>query len=246
MDAEKEDQRLFYKIVNKQRKTPQQATNALVMEGFELTTPDEILGGWKLHFQKLATPDNNITSLDSNLKEQTILNDILIQQVCSDINEPVIPVSHEEVKCAFNHLKKNKAPDAYGITSEHIQLAQETLIPLLTSLVNNTIETGSLPQHLKEGVLTPVLKKRKRSQDTIKLQRDHGHNCLQRNTGTYITIKTEQPAGCVAEPTTKRLHCKNITSEAAFLVSEAISEHTDQKSPMALVTLDAEKAFDRV
>ena len=29
-------------------------------------------------------------------------------------------------------------------------------------------------------------------------------------------------------------------------LSEAISEHTDQKSPMALVTLDAEKAFDRV
>ena len=29
-------------------------------------------------------------------------------------------------------------------------------------------------------------------------------------------------------------------------MSEAIAEHTDMKNPMALVTLDAEKAFDRV
>ena len=59
------------------------------------------------------------------------------------------------------HLKKSKAPDAYGITAEHIQLAQESIIPILTSLVNKTIELGYLPQHLKEGVLTPVLKKGK-------------------------------------------------------------------------------------
>ena len=72
-----------------------------------------------------------------------------------------MPVTHNEVESAINHLKKNKAPDAYGITAEHIQLAQESLIPILTSLVNKTIEIGSLPKHLKEGVLTSVLKKGK-------------------------------------------------------------------------------------
>ena len=33
---------------------------------------------------------------------------------------------------------------------------------------------------------------------------------------------------------------------AAFLVSEVVAEHKDQNSPVALVTLDAEKTFDRV
>ena len=33
---------------------------------------------------------------------------------------------------------------------------------------------------------------------------------------------------------------------AAFLVSEVVAEHKDLHSPVALVTLDAEKAFDRV
>ena len=71
MEAEKEDQKLFYKLVNKQRKTPQQSTNAIITEGIELTTQDEILGGWKLHFQKLATPNNENLSTDTKLEEQT-------------------------------------------------------------------------------------------------------------------------------------------------------------------------------
>ena len=39
---------------------------------------------------------------------------------------------------------------------------------------------------------------------------------------------------------------KTSLLNAAFPVSEAIAKHTDMKNPMALVTLDAEKAFDRV
>ena len=64
VETEKEDQQLFYKLVNKQRKTPQQTTNAIIMEGIELTTQGEILSGWKLHFQKLATPNNENFSTD--------------------------------------------------------------------------------------------------------------------------------------------------------------------------------------
>ena len=246
MEAEKEDQQLFYKLVNKQRKTPQQSTNAIITEGIERTTPDEILGGWKLHFQKLATPNNENLSTDTKLEEQTIMNDLLIQQVCSDINEPIIPISHEEVKNAINQLKKNKAPDAYGITAEHLQLAQETLIPLLTSMVNKTIEAGSLPQHLKEGVLTPVLKKGKDQKIpsnyrgitvTTVFSKILEHSLQTRLNNLLDAWQSQLQRGFTA---------KTSPLNAAFLVSEAISEHTDRKNPVALVTLDAEKAFDRV
>ena len=157
MEAEKEDQQLFYRLGSKQRKTTQNTTNTIIIEGNELATHEEIIEGWKLQFQKFATPDNNDSKVDNTNKdyeEQVIMNDILINQLSSNIKEPTLPVTHEEVQKAINHLK-------YRITAEHIQLAQGNLIPLITTLVNKTIELGFLPQHLKEGVLTSVLKKGK-------------------------------------------------------------------------------------
>ena len=131
------------------------------MEENEYTTHEEILHGWKTHFEKLATPDDNNINVEQDFQNLVTLNDILIHQVCKDINEPIHPISHEEVEEAIKQLKKNKAPDAYGLTSEHIQLAQDSLVPIIRAMINSTIQYGTLPQHLKEGILTPVLKKGK-------------------------------------------------------------------------------------
>ena len=138
MNAEKEEQQLFYKLVNKQRKTKQHTTSTIIIEGSELATNEEILGGLKLHFQKQATPDDQNTNTDTDFEEQVNMNDLLIHKLNSTINEPIMPITHEEVQGAIKQLKKNKAPDAYGITTEHIQLAQGSLIPIVTSLVNKT------------------------------------------------------------------------------------------------------------
>ena len=151
MTAKKEDQQLFYKLVNKQRKNHQSATNIIIMEENEYTTPEEILHGWKMHFEKLATPDDNNINVEQDFQNLVTLNDILIHQVCKDINEPIHPISHEEVEEAIKQLKKNKAPDAYGLTSEHIQLAQDSLVPIITAMINSTIQHGTLPQHLKQN-----------------------------------------------------------------------------------------------
>ena len=246
MDAEKEDQQLFYKLVNKQRKTKSHTTSTIILEGNELATNEEILGGWKLHFQKLATPDDQNNNTDTDLEDQVNMNDLLIQQLNSTINEPIMPITHEEVQGAIKQLKKNKAPDAYGITAEHIQLAQVGLIPIITSLVNKTIELGSLPQHLKEGVLTPVLKKGKDQ----KIPSNYRGITVTTIFSKILEHALQTRLNNILDATQSKLQrgftAKTSPLNAAFLVSEAIAEHADLSNPMALVTLDAEKAFDRV
>ena len=160
MSAEKDDQQLFYKLVNKQWKHRQQATNIIIAEEKELNTHEEILQGWKVHFQKLATPEDN-TNTETDPEDLVTLNDLLIQQMCRDVNKPVLPVTHDEVKDAIKHLKKNKSPDAYGITAEHVQLARKYLPPLITAFINTTIQHGTLPQHMKEGGLRQYLNREK-------------------------------------------------------------------------------------
>ena len=56
MTAEKEDQKFFYKLINKQRKNNQETAYLIHIEGKDLTTNDDIIDGWQIHFQKLATP----------------------------------------------------------------------------------------------------------------------------------------------------------------------------------------------
>ena len=175
-----------------------------------------------------------------------MLNDLLIQQICRDVNEPILPVTHEEVREAIQHLKKNKAPDAYGITAEHVQMAKESLVPIITAMINSTIQQGALPQHLKEGVLTPVLKKGKDQ----KVPSNYRGITVTTIFSKILEHTLQTRLNTILDDTQSKLQrgftAKTSPLNAAFLVSEAIAENADLKNPMALVTLDAEKAFDRV
>ena len=62
-------------------------------------------------------------------------NDLIIHQVRAGIYELMMSVTHEEVKSAINHLKKNTTPDAYRIMAKHIQPTQESIVPPLTKCI---------------------------------------------------------------------------------------------------------------
>ncbi|KAK3087363.1 hypothetical protein FSP39_005046 [Pinctada imbricata] len=245
MQAEKEDQQLFYKLINKQRSSQQGTTKLIVLDDQELITQDDIIEGWQLHFEKLATPSQSTTS-NKEHEDQVNLNDLLIKQLCEDIKEPIIPISHEEVSAAIRSLNKNKAPDAYGITAEHIHIAEDVLLPHITTCINKIIEMGAMPEHLKEGVLTPVLKKGKDK----RLPSNYRGITVTTTVSKILEHTLQERLNKQLDPTQNKLQrgftAKTSPLNAAFMVSEAIAEKTDYKENVALVTLDAEKAYDRV
>ena len=53
------DTRMFYKLINNQRKTMNPQLQSLVVNGKECDTPAEIRNGWGEHLQTLATPQEN-------------------------------------------------------------------------------------------------------------------------------------------------------------------------------------------
>ena len=75
MTSEKEDQQLFYKLINKQRKTSQEGTKSLSLEGMEITSDEHIINGWKIHFEKLATQQD--TTWNKDHEDLVSMNDIL-------------------------------------------------------------------------------------------------------------------------------------------------------------------------
>lgn len=55
----KNDTKMFYKLINNQRKTMNPQLQSLVVNGKECATSEEIRNGWAEHFQILATPQEN-------------------------------------------------------------------------------------------------------------------------------------------------------------------------------------------
>ena len=57
-------------------------------------------------------------------------------------------------------LNKGKSPDIYGMTTGHLVLASNAMMPVLTSWMNTIFSLCDLPDSLKVGLLTPIFKKK--------------------------------------------------------------------------------------
>jgi hypothetical protein len=71
----------------------------------------------------------------------------------------------EEIELAIKNLKPGKSPDIDGISAEHYKNAMDELKPLILHILNTIIEELDIPQMLKRGIMTPVLKKNKDRQN---------------------------------------------------------------------------------
>jgi hypothetical protein len=155
-------------------------------------------------------------------------------------------VTEHEIEKHISKLKKAKAADYFGVTSEHIQYAAPEIVKVLTIVTNSILTTGKIPLSMKTGLITPVPKKGK----------DHT-----RPDG-YRRITVSSVLGKVAEkellkrakPTLNRSQsrmqfgftegCSYVN--AALLITESVGEALDQKSTPCITYMDASKAFDVV
>jgi hypothetical protein len=58
-------------------------------------------------------------------------------------------------------LNTGKSADENGIHAEHFRNAKEELAPLLCEIINQIFQDLDIPDSMKSGILTPILKKGK-------------------------------------------------------------------------------------
>ena len=115
---------------------------------------------WRIHFENLATPslDENKFDLERN-SLCTIQNDIIAEVTANKVKIP--PATEAEVKQAIRKLNNEKVADENGIQTEHFKFANAELATEICSIINQIFEELNIPDNLKSGILTPVLKKKK-------------------------------------------------------------------------------------
>ena len=163
IEATKDDKLLSYKLIRKQRTSN---TDILVINGNQVVGDDQVMLGFKEHFENLATPQEEIDFCDdykltSELKEGLLFD--LYNSTSHSI--PVEPLNLDEIKHIVRSCKNGKAQDGEGISAEHFKYADEGLLKDLMFIINRIMQTKFVPPKLLHGVLTPILKKSKDKKD---------------------------------------------------------------------------------
>lgn len=157
------------------------------------------------------------------------------------------PLSLEEIRSALYNMQNSKAPGPDGFTVEFLKKFGDGLLPVLLSVLEESFVAGHLPPTFCQASISVLLKKDK---DPLRCGSFRPISLLDvdckllakvlahRLESTLPSIISPDQTGFIK----KRLSFLNIRR----LLNIMYSSEPNQPSPEAIISLDAEKAFDRV
>ncbi|KAM8960856.1 interleukin-6 receptor subunit beta [Pelodytes ibericus] len=160
-----------------------------------------------------------------------------------DLNKPL---SKTEIKDAIHRLKQRKAPGPDGIKNSFFKLLEDSLIDPLTKTFNDFIKQKHIPDEILKANITPIPKPGKDHED---VQNYRPISLLNADIKIYSSIIAERLK--IVIPTLihrdqtgflpERLASNNIRK-----VIDVLEMAQREETPTLILSLDAEKAFDRV
>jgi hypothetical protein len=208
-----------------------------------LSEDECILNGWNTHFQRLSTPDPGI----ENTEDPSAMECTLIDEILKDPkNRKEIPdITTTTTEQAIQKLKV-KAPDHMGLTAEHFKKGGKTIANYTAALLNAAKKNYNIPEVLKTGLLTPVLKKEKDPKIPGNYRGIAVTPVLGKILESIIKDHIEPTLTKVQNPMQRGFTAKTSPINAAVVTTEGINEAKDNGKTVSITTLDAEKASDKL
>ena len=245
IDSHSNKNKLFYKLVARQRSNGPSSSSALRIDGRTITDPDELGETWADYFCKLGTPSEDPTFY-APYKERVADDLKAIKTILKSQGSKPAPVTIPEVIKAIKKLNGGKAPDPLSLRAEHFLKAACTIAPHLCTLFTAILNTCHIPEKLQVGTMIPIPKKGK----------DHTQPANYRGitlTPMFTKVLEHVLLGREEHHIDRAQHQLQIgftpersPSWGALMLTEAISEGKDMKIPVYTAALDVQKAFDTV
>ena len=233
----------FYQLIRKNRGSNGQKTSSIIVDGKEIFSPEKQRKAFADYYEDLSVPKDN--GYDSAYLELCNVRHDLIKQICEESSELLDPITPEEVEKGISKLNTKKSPDESGLAAEHLKCSGPVIIESVTDLFNQILQEKSVPGPLKAGILTPVLKK---SKDPTKLDNYRGITVTPIIGKLFETVLLPRITKDFEQSPLQFGFTKGLSPVmSALIVSEARAEaRMDQSTPLFLMTLDSQKAFDVV
>ena len=201
---------------------------------------DNIADAFKIHFQNIYT---------SEATDETAQNETL--KHCKHLNEEEktsidTPITLQDIEKATNSLQTDKTPGPDGLTAEFYKHFFPTLGPFLLALLTDAITKDKLPDMFNEAYIT-VLEKNKDDPTTLNNYRPISLLNTDYKILSKILVNKIQPH--LHALLHKNQHCstpgRNIDA-MNHCIRDVITYADIKQAPLALLSIDQEKAFDRV
>lgn len=230
--AERKDMKTVYMITKKLRgdRGQNQDLPLKASDGTLITEEQAKLARWRDHFQQtLNQPDPPALAEISEAEEDL------------DIN--LGPISLQEVKDAICKLKNGKAPGEDGVCAEMLKAEEQDTPRLLQSILQDIWDNEEIPDNWRKGVIVKLPKKGDLSDcnnwrgiTLLSLtSKIFSRIILQRTTTAVDTILRQEQAGF-----RKGRSC----IDHIFVLRQILEQSHEWNSPLYLVFVDFEKAFD--
>uniref|UniRef100_A0A667XLN8 Reverse transcriptase domain-containing protein n=1 Tax=Myripristis murdjan TaxID=586833 RepID=A0A667XLN8_9TELE len=211
-------------------------------DGQLVQEPKEINNCFREYYMKLYETENN----DLN-EAHLFFSKITLPSVSeTDKTELEAYITEAEVKRAIRCLANGKSPGADGFTIEFYKCFQNTLAPYLTILYNDIIKEGSMTASMRTAIITALPKPGK---DHSQMSNYRPLSLLNNDYKLFAKILATR-LECVLPSLVHsdqvgyvkgRTVANNIRRLLHVMNKAALLQH-----PAVMLSLDAEKAFDRI
>ena len=202
--------------------------------------------------EMLATQYENVHDID--LKNNTPFQQQVIEKVKKHMEETTITDAYKhftnpkEIKIEINRLPSKKAPGIDNIQNIVLKRLTRKAIVQLMYIINASINMQYFTSHWKTGLITPILKPGKKSNDPASYRPISLLNTLSKLTEKIILNRLnahDSKEKIIIDEQFGFRHNHNTVQQVVRIVND-ISVNFNKKKLTTMVLLDIEKAFDKV
>lgn len=153
------------------------------------------------------------------------------------------PVTASEILEVIRTLKVGKAPGPDGLTAEFFKCFPEEVTPLLLQMYNEAFSLGTLPPTLCQALITLILKKGKEPTDCKSYRPISLISLDIKILSKILANRLNRVISTLIHPDQVGFLCNRFASDNIRRLINVMWTVRNNNSPIAAVSLDAEKAF---
>ena len=239
------DQRYFWYLINKSRKSYNRITPIKNDDGVILTDVNEIREDWNNYYKNLFTDDHKGGDSEFKRHVKQTLNQLEMNATRREFLNGG-PISENEIKKHVSKMKNNKAPGWDGVTKEHVKHGGPNLYCFIAWLFNALSVLEIIPSSFKKGLIVSIPKRH----NDLSVKSNHRgitllpvlyklfEGIMLERENEYFSNVMHELQGAAQE------RCSSI--HTSMVVQEAIEYNRSRGANVWVAFLDIRKAFDTV
>ena len=156
------------------------------------------------------------------------------------------PITREEIVDVIRGLPSSKAPGPDGFTADFFKVYAEELSPLLLQMYSEALDKGSLPPTLSEALISVILKKDKDPLDCRSYRPISLIGCDSKILAKILAVRLDKVITNLIHPDQVGFIRTRSSADNIRRLIDIMWTSQNAPSPTDALSLDAEKAFDRV